>query len=353
MPGPRDYSEATKKALFALSLGRCYARDCPEQVMQMNGDVPVVTVQIAHIRAARPEGPRYDVTMTDDERRAFVNLILLCTYHHASVDGQETGTRYSVKELTAWKTGREGELAVELSPLTEDGLQDLLGENIRTIITEMKNELEEQIANVESTTGENARLLRILVKETFERPRLDADLVASLADSSRMLGHLRDIAPMLHDSSVRLLGLPDYAPMLNQASHNLQALPDYVSMLDRATRALDTLPDYAPMLRDATAELPQQADTLTRIIQNLENAVNDASGVLNNDIAVSAIKSASTELSTQSEILKESAVDLSEYLREPEPDRLAWFIRGAITTAIVLAVIGILVAVLVAKSSGS
>ena len=56
--------------------------------MQMDGDVPAIKVQIAHIRAANKNGPRFDANMTDDERRAFPNLLLLCTYHHASVDGK-------------------------------------------------------------------------------------------------------------------------------------------------------------------------------------------------------------------------------------------------------------------------
>lgn len=119
----------------------------------MDGDFPIVKVHIAHIRAAKPNGPRYDARMNDDDRRAFKNLILLCTFHHATVDGRETGTNYSVKELTNWKTEREGELTADLSVLTEDGLRELLGDNLRTIVAEMKEELHEQIAGVEAATG--------------------------------------------------------------------------------------------------------------------------------------------------------------------------------------------------------
>ena len=34
--------------------------------------------RIAHIRAASALGPRYDEAMTDEDRRAFDNLVLLC-----------------------------------------------------------------------------------------------------------------------------------------------------------------------------------------------------------------------------------------------------------------------------------
>jgi hypothetical protein len=254
MVGPRGYLEATRKALFGLSLGRCYARGCAQQVMQMNGEIPVITVQIAHIRAAKRDGPRYDPAMSDDERRAFKNLILLCTFHHGSVDGKETGSDYSVKDLEAWKTEREGGLFADLSALTENDLKELLGVSVRTILSEVKEELLEQIASVEVVTGENARLLRILVAETFQRPQLDADLAASLADSSRALGHLSEIAPMLESTSYRLQELPDYAVMLSDTSRDLQILPDYVGMLERTSHALMVLPDLCADPRRSRVE---------------------------------------------------------------------------------------------------
>lgn len=103
----RNYLEVTKKSLFTLSLGRCYEPDCPNRVVQMAGEHPIVQVQISHIRAAKKNGPRYDENMTDDDRRAFRNLLLLCTFHHQLVDKKPTGDSYSVEELQRWKEERE------------------------------------------------------------------------------------------------------------------------------------------------------------------------------------------------------------------------------------------------------
>ena len=50
-------------------------------------DEPYINYQIAHIRDAMP-GNRYDPAMTNDERRAFQNLILLCKPHHELVDSR-------------------------------------------------------------------------------------------------------------------------------------------------------------------------------------------------------------------------------------------------------------------------
>ena len=45
--------------------------------------------------------------MTDDERRAFANLILLCKPCHTLVDKARPAD-YSVERLEAWKRQREG-----------------------------------------------------------------------------------------------------------------------------------------------------------------------------------------------------------------------------------------------------
>jgi len=42
----------------------------------------------AHIAAASPGGPRYDPTMTDQQRSSIDNLLFLCGDHHDAVDSQ-------------------------------------------------------------------------------------------------------------------------------------------------------------------------------------------------------------------------------------------------------------------------
>ena len=70
----------------------CYFPDCTIPVIVFVGDEPVCNVQIAHVCGANANSPRYDPSMTDDERRAFANLILLCNlcrrrhnWHYADV----------------------------------------------------------------------------------------------------------------------------------------------------------------------------------------------------------------------------------------------------------------------------
>jgi hypothetical protein len=95
------------------------------------GDEPVVNVEIAHIRGAVPGAPRYDESMSDDERRAFANLMLLCVPHHKTVDRLHPAD-YPAAELAHWKLQHEGaEGIATLAGITEDRLEQLIEEAVR------------------------------------------------------------------------------------------------------------------------------------------------------------------------------------------------------------------------------
>lgn len=97
-------SEATVKQLYG-SASSCAHPDCDAPLIRYSDahDTPVLNSQIAHIRAANADGPRFDPTMTDDERRLLDNLLLLCHSHHAEVDLPELVDLYSVATLEAWR----------------------------------------------------------------------------------------------------------------------------------------------------------------------------------------------------------------------------------------------------------
>lgn len=127
MTGPRDYSAGTRTALVALSQGTCYFPSCITPIIEFIEGEPYVNYQIAHICDAKP-GNRYVEDMTDDERRSFDNLVLLCKPHHTLVDKTHP-ERFSISDLRQWKAEREGD-AVEslkgLRGLTEARLEELM-----------------------------------------------------------------------------------------------------------------------------------------------------------------------------------------------------------------------------------
>jgi hypothetical protein len=134
-PGPRDYSVATERALYAFAATMCYFPGCKTPVIVFVDGEPVSNVETAHIRGANPGSPRYDPAMTDDERRSYPNLILLCIPHHKIVDKLHP-EMYSVELLTEWKTQREAEARVDasaLAALTDEHLLDLIEKAIAAV----------------------------------------------------------------------------------------------------------------------------------------------------------------------------------------------------------------------------
>ena len=100
----------TIKKLFALTGNTCAfqslddGRGCELELARP--EWPRTQGQIAHIRGERPTSARYDERMTDHERAAFENLIVLCPTHHHFVDYVEPD-RYTVEVLTAMKDRHE------------------------------------------------------------------------------------------------------------------------------------------------------------------------------------------------------------------------------------------------------
>lgn len=325
--GSRDYSDTTKKALFALSFGRCYFPDCANRVVEMAGETPIVTAQIAHIRAAKKGGPRYDENMTDEERRSFSNLLVLCTFHHRLIDTKPTD--YPAELLQEWKEQHEGQLSKDLAALTEEDLTEFLNSTLEELIAETKSELLAAIEKVEAISRESAELLRTLVNKTFSSPAIDPDTVAVLAESTQAFNNLPDYAPVLLESSRRFDHLPDYAPMLHASSRGLEHLPDYASMLHESAQGLLNLPDYAPMLQETTHDLKNAVAEMKQTIQRAER--------LETSSYFSTINTATSKMESISDDITESIQGLRAISAAPlgtrPPDRWTYIRNGMIAGA--------------------
>lgn len=112
-----------------MARGTCYHPDCPIPVISTEAGHAIVGVEIAHIRGAKPGAARFDPNMTDPERAAIENLILLCKTHHKLVDTIDPQD-YSAALLTEWKHDNEpGDPPGTLgTTLTESNLEQLLEE---------------------------------------------------------------------------------------------------------------------------------------------------------------------------------------------------------------------------------
>ncbi|WP_147437419.1 hypothetical protein [Micromonospora musae] len=97
---PRTYKQTVIKLLFGTAT-HCAYPGCDAKLIFKDRGLYTPTVEIAHIRSEKPDGPRYDSSYPSEKINDFENLLLLCGQHHPPVDQHESA--YGVVELVEWK----------------------------------------------------------------------------------------------------------------------------------------------------------------------------------------------------------------------------------------------------------
>ncbi|MFA5507081.1 MAG: hypothetical protein WC423_16750 [Vulcanimicrobiota bacterium] len=69
----------TLRELFAKSGNECAFPGCCNRIIDADGNL---VGQLCHIEAAEAGGERFNVKMSNEERRGYDNLLLLCYHHH-------------------------------------------------------------------------------------------------------------------------------------------------------------------------------------------------------------------------------------------------------------------------------
>lgn len=101
----RQIKPSTVRLLDTRSGNECAYPDCSKGLIAEDG-ISIIS-KICHIEAASKGGPRYNEKMTDDDRRGFDNLVLLCDEHHVMIDNKENESLYPVSVLKRWKNDHE------------------------------------------------------------------------------------------------------------------------------------------------------------------------------------------------------------------------------------------------------
>jgi hypothetical protein len=211
-PGPRDYLVGTERALYAFARTNCYFPGCKTPIIVFVEGEPVSNAQIAHIRGANPGSARYDLTMTDAERRSYANLILLCEPHHEFVDRRHPD-RYPPETLAEWKARREAEAGIDapaLAGLTDERLVRLIERALASISPQ-------RLLTVELGLGVAARGQTIILptetaKDYFEMYAEQGPAVLVL--TVRSVGGLKALVDGLDlrlvPTGERLMGINDF-----------------------------------------------------------------------------------------------------------------------------------------------
>lgn len=93
--------KGTYRTLFAKTGNQCAFPDCYHPLIDEDHQF---VAQICHIEAASTDGERYNEQMTDEERRAPENLIVLCYRHHVKTNNVNV---YPVEVLRGMKKKHE------------------------------------------------------------------------------------------------------------------------------------------------------------------------------------------------------------------------------------------------------
>lgn len=143
----RQYKRSTVRRLDTLSGNECGHPTCTKKLIAEDG-ISIIS-KICHIAAASKEGPRFDKDMTDDERRGFDNLILLCDEHHVMIDNKANEEIYPTSLLKIWKSEHEKKMLELISnknllsrhPLSLNRVINLIGEKMDDVLdlTETEN----------------------------------------------------------------------------------------------------------------------------------------------------------------------------------------------------------------------
>ena len=93
-PKPKD---STRQHVFAASGNVCAFPDCDATIVDL--DHFILVGEIAHIEGERPDSARSNPDQSDEDNRAFENLLAMCERHHKVVDSPKTRKTYSVEWL--------------------------------------------------------------------------------------------------------------------------------------------------------------------------------------------------------------------------------------------------------------
>jgi len=105
--------------LYLLSGNQCAYPECSKSILNDKGNL---VGQVCHIEAAMPGGERFNPDQTNEDRRAFSNLILLCYDHHIETNKEDI---YTVKRLKKMKENHEKKFSDATEKLLASTVSDM------------------------------------------------------------------------------------------------------------------------------------------------------------------------------------------------------------------------------------
>ena len=136
------------RRLFALSGNICAFPGCNHSLISDSGKF---IGQICHIEAAEKGGERYNPNQSDEDRRAFENLVLMCYEHHIETDDVLI---FPVSELKKIKAEHESKYTNDTYSFPEQ-LEDIIIANIQKQLSNLQELVSESKSLIENDSQVN------------------------------------------------------------------------------------------------------------------------------------------------------------------------------------------------------
>lgn len=105
------------RELYLKSGNQCAFPDCTRVMINKDG---VFVGQICHIEAAMPDGQRFNLKQTNEDRRDYENLILMCYEHHKITDDVDKFPVGRLKKLKKSHEQKFTDIAMKLQQSISD-----------------------------------------------------------------------------------------------------------------------------------------------------------------------------------------------------------------------------------------
>lgn len=131
----------TLRRLYSVSGNQCAFPTCVRPLFNHEGNF---VGQICHIEAAMPGGERFNENSTNEQRRTFENLMLMCYDHHIETNKEED---YSVDELKKYKKEHERRF---------ENVEGLINNILESIVDVTASEKATNIENLQKLNGDDS-----------------------------------------------------------------------------------------------------------------------------------------------------------------------------------------------------
>lgn len=184
------------RALFAKTGNQCAFPGCTHHLIDEDNDF---VAQVCHIEAASNGGERYNPDMTDEDRKAIDNLIVLCHEHHIKTNYMEL---YPVDALQKMKADHESLWAERPYQLPDQSIEQIFKE---------QRKFEQEILRINAAWREEFDLAMEL---EFSDDPLDHlnNVVISISKIEDLLDQLRGFLDSLPNEITEFLKDAGYDP---------------------------------------------------------------------------------------------------------------------------------------------